>query len=72
MSQLEFKEQFEVEGGDLLDETYLEWNRVAGKKKIAAVNFLRAKGHKTMVIIFAVSDESTRYIAQQHLHLACK
>ena len=55
-----------------MDETYLEWNRVAGKKKIAAVNFLRAKGHKTMVIIFAVSDESTRYIAQQHLHLAYK
>ena len=69
LSKLQFEEQSIVEDdAKVLDTTQIEWKRVANKQSKVTLRFLRDPDYKATVVAFAITDESSRYLTQQHLY----
>ena len=75
LKKLEFQEKLTAKDDELdveLDSSYASWNEVAGKRKDQTFIFLRNTANIIMLIIFLVTDESSRYITHQLLYWAHK
>ena len=73
--KLEFQKTLTTKDGDAdveLDTSFASWNEVAGQRKVQTFTFLSNVANLIILIIFIITDESSRYITHQLLYWSHK